>query len=97
MRAETEVAVSVEPQCERVPVGHDEPLTYVKLGVVNQHRLLCNINMQVIANCPQLLQLDVHVTYATSDSTESIHVEYKLQFLQQLEHVFCCHALHSPI
>jgi len=42
LRAETEIAVFVEPQRQRIPVGHKKPLTNVELGAVNQQRLLCN-------------------------------------------------------
>ena len=44
--AESQIAVFVEPQRERIPVSHDEPLAYVELGVVNQQRPLCNASMQ---------------------------------------------------
>ena len=38
LRAEPEIAVLVEPDGQRVPVGDEEPLPYVKLGVVDTQR-----------------------------------------------------------
>jgi len=35
LRAETEIAISVEPQCEWVPISDKKPLANVKLGAVN--------------------------------------------------------------
>ena len=40
LRTESEVAVLIEPQSERVPVCHQEPLANVKLGVIDQERPL---------------------------------------------------------
>jgi len=45
LRAETKVAVFVEPQRQWVPVGHKKPLANVELCAVNQQRLLYNSSM----------------------------------------------------
>lgn len=42
VRAEAQIAVPIEPERQRIPVGDDKPLTYVELRVVNQQRPFCN-------------------------------------------------------
>ena len=65
LRAETEIAVFVEPEREWIPVGHEEPLTDVKLGVVYQQWFLYNQHQR------QLTTLDKTVS-RTSTSTEAV-------------------------
>ena len=43
--AEPQVAVLVEPDGERLPTRHQEPLANVKLGVVDEERPLCQSTM----------------------------------------------------
>jgi len=64
LRADAQVAVLVEPDCERQPISDEEPLTNVKLAVVDQHRPLYATNTTTINTLLSLRPRHTHCKHA---------------------------------
>ena len=79
--AEAQVAVLVEPERQRVPVGDDEPLTDVELGAVDEQRTLDVLLHDVLAlllHHRRVHQLQ-HVLHVVVARDACVHVQQRRQ------------------